>query len=365
MIFFIILSLIQTSLNYSDKPQKENALTFSKHLTIVDEDEGFYKRVSTTIAQNGSIATYDSGNKVVHVYNSLGIKQFSFGKEGNGPGEFSNYTSGPFITNSRIYMRQWDKTMVFNYEGILLIEHKLRQIFGNARTINNQLIINLTQTREKEFLRIEFSEDGKSYKEIKNPLYSEDYKKKMQVEWYNNPKLTKNDPVYLLPFVNETYIRSYRGEYRFEILDKNRNILTKVTRQFKRLKDIPDLSWQKKMKERAKKSKNKAYMKSTTAYIANHDAEQDGFKSDITDVFRFKNYILIEVESGSKSELAYDVYTEDLKFYTTALLKLEEDYASSSLVNNKLIVNHTNDEDGPYSVIYSIEVADELNLTHK
>jgi len=357
LLFHTLLILLQAlNIQHSDKPLKENALTFKKELTLIDEEEGFYKRVNVGISENETIALYDSGNKRVLLYNNTGKLLHQFGKEGKGPGEFSENTFGPYITNTRIYMRQWDKTMVFDYEGKLLKEHKLQRAFGVTRSINDKLVIFINQTKETKFLRVEFSDDGMSYTTIKNPKYDEKYTLQMQKEWYKRPLDRHKWPWLLLPFNENYYIQSYPGAYRVEVLDKDRNVVANIKREFKRIKEVPDYTWQEDMKKRASKSTSESYKKSVAAYINNFNSTRDGYEHDITDLFVLDDYIIVETSTGSHKSLAYDVYTKDYKYYTHVKLELEKEYISSKIINNKLILTHNDEEEGPYSSIYSVKI---------
>ena len=85
LILFGILGFItdSTHIQLSEKPLKKGLINVEKITIVKGKNIDFYKSISTYPTKK-NIYTFDRGNKKVFVYNAL----YSFGKVGNGPGEF-------------------------------------------------------------------------------------------------------------------------------------------------------------------------------------------------------------------------------------------------------------------------------------
>ncbi len=239
-----LLFLSSNTITMSDKPLKKNGVKLTELGTMVDDENGFYQSIDTSISEDGKVAVLDRGNRLIHVFDTSGKLLSRFGKEGNGPGELNN-AGRIFAFNERVVIQNFQKLMVFDYNGTLITEI-VEQTFGaSIFKSKNGFKYVFDGNRPSEFLSKEFDLTGKVLKTVKNPRYEE-----LQKEFGGQPntfeealaqvdkrvKVFFETPTDLMPY-GDGYIRRYNGTYKFEKIDKNLNLETTITRPFIRVKE--------------------------------------------------------------------------------------------------------------------------------
>lgn len=385
LILLIVLAIFVSAQNVrlSDKPFKKDGVTLTILGTMEDEEEGFYQGIDTSVSEDGKVAILDRGNFLVHVFTSDGTLITKFGKEGTGPGELTN--AGRIMAfNDLVLLQNFDRIIMFDYEGKLITEIKERT-FGASifKTSNGFKYVNDGTWRPSPILSKEFDLQGKVISEVKDPNFAErnklvpksreDFVKRM-------PELMKimfNAPRDLTPY-GEGYIRHYQGEYKLEKLDKDMKVISTITRPFIRVKEtISRVEMQKKrMQDRGVPE---AQMKAQLAVAQARENENmkysKGMKNDIQEIVGvYKGYIFLSVASDKDTQFAnggtveggvrdfqVDVISPDNKLFTTidfATLKLEkmDDLNWITIIENQMVFEMQNDEDGPYVKLVEIKI---------
>ena len=68
----------------------------------------------------------------------------------------------------------------------------------------------------------------------------------------------------------------------------------------------------------------------------------------------YKDYVFVRTSSDVKNQLRLDVISPDDKLYAVKEIDSKDEYISSSVVNGKLVINYTSEDDGPYAMVYDI-----------
>ena len=385
LILLIVLAIFISAQNVrlSDKPFKKDGVKLTVLGTMQDEEEGFYQTIDTSVSEDGKVAILDRGNKLIHVYTKTGTPIVTFGKEGTGPGELTN-AGRIFAFNDRVLIQNFDRIMMFDYTGKLINEIKERTNGASIyKTSGGFKYVFDGKGRPNPILSKEFDLDGKKIEEVMDPNFAErsklmpkspeDFMKRM-------PQLMKlmfEAPTDLTQY-GDGYIRHYQGEYRFEKLDKNMNVTATITRPFMRVKDSNNQleTARKRMQSRnvpeAQMKQQLAMMQARITEMAKHNK---GFKNDIQEIVgSYKGYVFLSVASSKDTNLAngvmtdggardmqIDVISPDNKLYTTidiATLDIEnmEDLNWITIIENKMVFEMQNDEDGPYVKLINIEI---------
>ena len=96
-------------------------------------NEDFYKPNSFTVDKNGQIYILDAGNSRIQCFSKEGKFLFSFGRQGQGPGELSNNASKiKILSDGNIYVidNYPRRINVYNLEGKFLFSGKKKFLFS-------------------------------------------------------------------------------------------------------------------------------------------------------------------------------------------------------------------------------------------
>jgi hypothetical protein len=97
-------------------------------------NEDFYKPSSFTVDKNGQIYILDAGNSRIQCFSKEGKFLFSFGRQGQGPGELSNNIASKIkiLSDGNIYVidNYPRRINVYNSEGKFLFAGKIKFLFG-------------------------------------------------------------------------------------------------------------------------------------------------------------------------------------------------------------------------------------------
>ena len=331
-------------------PEKNSAIKLTNMKKYITE-EGFYKYTRSTVAPNGKVICYDAGNLVVNIFDADGTLEHSFGKEGNGPGEFvQNYIWRVLATDKYIYTQQWDKIMVFDYKGNLINETKGIEYFQKSilQLKDGKLITLFHQHPNRKFLKIKFSETGEVLEEVKNPNYQKiNYRKDLPTfygELYTTPNFRYE--------YNNTYIEPDHKDYKIHIYDLNRKHLRTLERAFERVKQNTENMWfNRKTAGMSKKaaSRNEQIGK---VYNSIYDGKWPAISS-LSGVYN--GYLFVTAFSGDEDKLTIDVISPDNTFYTQLEIN-DKDINYINIVNGKVIASCRNDDEGPYIKTFDIEI---------
>ena len=103
------------------------------------ENEGFYKPESFTIDRSDRIFIMDTGNSRIQCFSNEGKFLFSFGRQGQGPGELSNQASNIEILNDgNLYVidNRPHRIIVYNLEGKYQHSIKIKRYYDDIILLN-------------------------------------------------------------------------------------------------------------------------------------------------------------------------------------------------------------------------------------
>ena len=296
--------------------------TQTEHIGTIKAD--FYSSVLTS-SSSTRIAVYDAGNKYISIY-THGLKKVAgFGKEGNGPGEFSSGVHRLLLTDTRVYVFTWKKVMVFSIDGKHITDTLLKTSrYSQIVASNNTITVFNGVTPYVKDIKLTLNEDGKIISRIEAPKAFESEKRAM----------------HLISF-NDHYIQTYYGSYYASVLNTSK----KIQRNFSRFKateayfNFPK-SWSKEQYAMALQQA----MKMT-----------GGFKDDLKAIFPIdKHQFVIATETSSNKELAFDIYNKAFEFINTKTLTFNHPVTEFRIENGYVLVSLNSDEDGPYIEIYKL-----------
>ena len=176
-IFILIYSAI-CQMKYLSYSQNVNRIEPNKVLEISNQVGGFYRRTSTTILKNGKIAVLDIGNHEVKIFSDKAKFLLSFGKTGQGPGEFCGLDK-IYSINNNLFIRSNYKLSFFDDTGQHLRDVRLLvngqvgnpviynhrvYIFFEGNSILSHIILNekgiaLDRIKNKTYLKNGIKED--------------------------------------------------------------------------------------------------------------------------------------------------------------------------------------------------------------
>jgi len=352
-LIFLLLSITTDNIQLSSSPEKVGSVTLSDPLKIMDE-EGYYESIHSTISPNGSIIIYDTGNKLMFVYNSAGKLKHSFGKEGNGPGEFSRIF-GLSANDNYIYVRgRGRKIMIFTHSGKLVREITSNITFSSTSILlkDRLRVLNLPSPHTKH-LMIDFNLDGTLKLTKSNPTYNP--KAKREQRRFNPERMKErfNAPRGLTS-TEDGFIRYYGGVYKLEKVDTQLTPTMVMSRPFVRIKETEDPEFLQRMKQRM--GSTPQGKKRMAQVVQIRDNLTEGYLSDIQSILGTESgYIFVQTASEKKTELSIDIISPTHTFYDQIKLTGDE-VLSATVINKKLIVNYSNENDGPYAMVYTIHI---------
>jgi hypothetical protein len=329
-------------------PQKSDAVKLSLVKTISGEPNGFYNRVSVSMAPNGMVVVGDQGNKLVYVYNKDFTLQKTFGTEGSGPGEIDNISKIK-ATNDRIYVTTFSKIIVFTFAGealkdVSLYEHGSGDVFISDKGI-------MFFYSDGKYTQVNYDKDGTLLKMVENEAYQE---VKDQSGSKMIMRITSSNEKYV-PYLSG-YVSSERGSYQLRLLDKNFQVKTHISRPFDRIaRDFSQFKFSFKA-DGVSKKREAEMAKAAQAQMRSTLGE---FKDDVRGILGVSNgYIFVSVANEDDEQLFVDVISKDLKLFSQVVLPSEEDreLLSALVQGDKLLVCFKNEEIGPFINVYSIKI---------
>ncbi len=151
--FLIIILVLSSSLILSGFAKNIDSQTAHPKITEIPikvellfklgsdkENEDFYKLHSFTVDKNGQIYILDAGNSRIQCFSKEGKFLFSFGRQGQGPGELSNdATKIKILSEGNIYVidNRQRRINVYNPEGKFIFSGKTSGYFTDIVLLNN------------------------------------------------------------------------------------------------------------------------------------------------------------------------------------------------------------------------------------
>lgn len=357
----LILTLAALCVCFAQKETKlkvtnTNPFTVEK-LFDLTVDEGFYDEVITRSSPNGSLYLYDKGNKVVHRFSKEGKHLSSFGKEGNGPGEFSNFVVDFSASNDRLIFKNMATRaiMFFKSDGTFIKEVKQYFLIGSQIVPNGDRIeFHFPNNELTKTLRVVLSKDGDLIETAENKGYEAGARERQQ-QGFNEDQLKKNlqRPISFLPY-NGGFVQHYMGAYTIDVITKNHKAEKRMTYDYPRVKidDVLDLAprMQREMIKRAPERNRQAAMQ----IFEKVKKEMGGYHGDIVDILGSKGkYLVVQTKLKDNDLLGIHILNDKNEIVQVVTLKCDE-LTSVKYMNGLLLVNQTNEEDGPYASVYRI-----------
>jgi hypothetical protein len=347
---FLILFQDFTEVELPSKPEKANAVEMEELFTIIPE-EGFYTSITSKFSDDGSFAIFDQGNFEVHYYNKDGEELSVFGKEGNGPGEFTKFDRVGLVNKNYIVMLRWNRIQVFNHKGKLVGECNGNG-YGKLTVTENRIHIEYDGSRWQEHKSKTYDFSGKELSAKKNKEYKA---RDPNNNWTPDDGLKEQKENYTKPFAKmsfrDGYLQRYKGEYKFEYVNEKTNKGTRFTRDYKRVKQT---EYQKYLISSNKKTEEEFHAK----YVAMMQAVSGGYYDDIQGYYSIDDfpYLFVRTRAPKKSSLLVDLFNEDFDFYTQIKLEEESEIQQAYFTENKIVLHLKNDEDGPFLKAYSYKI---------
>lgn len=326
------------------KDSKENLIQLKEKFSLVDE-EGFYKGTSLSHSENGNYVLLDQGNKLLFVYDQTGKLRFSFGKEGNGPGELMTPFK-VFTTKDRIFVRQHMKLNIFDFNG----EH-IKDVWltsggtaGAPIRFGNQLLIQYSGNSKEKYKTIDGN--GAILATVKNENY-------MQPEAGTDNMSISLNSGFNLVYTGDGFFRSKKGEYAFDYLNKDMKVLRSYTRDFKRIERDPDrYNIGVDIEDDAMSKKEIARMKAKA--ISDAIKRMGVYEDDVSSILGYeKNRLFIKTAQKDLKEMWIDVIEND-KLITQIHVKEKDDIKESRIENGMLLLNLKGKEEGAYAKVYEL-----------
>jgi len=142
MLLLLMLSNPKIYGNSNSSNEVEEIIINSKMVMKIGSDrknEDFFKPFSFAIDKEENIYILDSGNCRVQCFNRDGQFKYSFGKKGQGPGEFSEGTQKiKILEDDNIYILdiRTFKIIVYDKKGKYLFQIKTRELYDDILLIN-------------------------------------------------------------------------------------------------------------------------------------------------------------------------------------------------------------------------------------
>jgi len=142
-----------------------NKMIFNENFTIgendADDNQAFYNIKNIFLDQDSNIYVCDSGNSRVQVFDKNGGFLFSFGREGQGPGEFSSITAGVIYNNEFILILDDDqrKINIFDLKGKFVSSFTIAGK-GSGLCVNSKNEILIPYVGKKGFVIHKYNIEG-------------------------------------------------------------------------------------------------------------------------------------------------------------------------------------------------------------
>lgn len=346
----IVIFFIQSLIQLSETPIKENAVEFEEIAMIDGGELGFYQYVTVKVASNGNLVVYDNGNHIVHIYNKKGEEDLQFGQEGNGPMEFSRESSLIHVSDVIVFYRSL-KYAFFDMQGNFIKTAKIESnhfYSGYAINKKNSIIIDYQQVPDYKFKSIEISKQGEIIKTNLN-TDQDKYKGLDQNEREYQLLLSVSKNPRLNPYDSQRYLSTSLGEFKITIYDYELKPISFLTYPMNRVKR--DMS-----KSNIRITRNgQRDIIAEKKYMDNFNKVHGIYKSDISSYNGSHNgYIFVTLvrEDGEDSKTL--VISPDFKTYTTISFN-NNDIQEWKVNDEYMFASFKNDEIGPFVKIYGIK----------
>jgi hypothetical protein len=344
----LLLTLLLCLLAFaSDKkmnstPIKSDAISISELLTILDEEEGFYRDAYSAISPNGKIVVADAGNNTILVYDSEGNLKTTFGKQGSGPGEFNSiYNIGAL--KSAIAVRNEMRLSLFKYDGTFIKDISLMGsgVAGSPVFLEDEILVYYSRGENKAEI---IDTNGEVKRTIKNKAH--------KPASGNNRMMVRIGGPRPIPFKN-SFLMASQKEYKYQTLDQSLKSVNVYTRDFNRVeRDIEELM--KRIQIRTDNNNSEAAKRQAAQMKQRIIKRMGKYEDDIQDIIGTKgNDIYIQTASKSTSTINLDVIRNE-KLYSQKSITFDDEVRQVRIDNGKLIVGFRNDEKGPYIKIFDI-----------
>jgi hypothetical protein len=337
----------------SSKVEKVNSVLLENEIKIVDEGDGFYRSIDSSIAPDDRVVILDRGNFLIHIFSKDGKKSHSFGKEGNGPGELSSAGRIKAL-HKRILLINRLRLLIFSYEGKLIKEIKGSYSQAALTFTENDFTFTFPAAEHPPILSVTYNLSAEKINEVKNESNEEAVN-------INTLEITDridhffHAPKEFIVYQNH-FIRRFQGEYKLIHVNRNGTITKTIKRAFNRIKGAPVIPLTIRTQGDLSDAEKKRVAKMRESVAAQQLQLTGGFMNDIVEIVGvINNYILLHVASEDKKTWKIDVISPDDKYYTQFDYS-HEDLAWMTVSNNKLIVECENDDIGPYIRIFDLRI---------
>lgn len=367
MKYFLFLALFaglfsQAKVDLGDAPSHSGKVKLKQKFKFVD-DEGFYDATMVSIAKNGTIFLYDVGNKTMLRYNKDGKREHAFGEEGNGPGEFNQFVGGIVAGDDMLIVRAGNKLQLFDYDGKLI-----REIvdFGLARSLiefkKDEIWFHTAPVKVAKVRVTIYDKKGIKLREVANTEFDQAELDQMMQSRGGPPgdkqvKMMLSMPNSMI-FYNEGFLIGYGGEYNFNFIDKNHKVVKTYSRNYDREKivNLMDILPRQQRRMYESNKNNEQFKKIFTQVTTNFKDRMGGYFPDIYGVLGAHNgYVFVRTSAESIHTVNIDVISPDEKLYDKITLNTGDNLNSVTFEQGKLIANYSNDEEGPYALVYDVE----------
>lgn len=140
-----------------------------------DENEAFYRPMDIAISKKGEIFVLDSGNSRIQCFSSKGEFLYSFGRQGQGPGELSHYAATINILNDEnLYLidNGQKRISIFSTAGDFIKSFKTQYAYDDIVLSNDTYFISgfkLLEDHKPIFFSKELNDIKKSFGYIFDP----------------------------------------------------------------------------------------------------------------------------------------------------------------------------------------------------
>lgn len=354
--YFVMMMLFffqGEDIRLANSPEKEGAVKLTKLVDIIDDGDGFYRSIDSSIAPDGRVVILDRGNYLIHIYSEDGKKLFSFGQEGNGPGELSR--AGRLrALHSRILLVNFNRLIIFDYQGNLIEEVNQRYTAAALSFTENDFTFTFRAADNPPLLSETFSLDGKKVRQVKNPSTD------APVNWNELPIQERLRKFFYAPkefhAYGDKFVYRFQGEYKFEYANLHGKKLNTFTRYMDRIKGEMRVPLNIRTEGDLSEEQKKRVAKMREDVTRQQLQMTGGFKNDIVEIIGvIDNHLLVHVASENEKVWKVDVISPSNTYYTS-FEYTHEDLSWLTISNGKLIAECTNDDIGPYIKIYDLEI---------
>lgn len=342
-IFSFLINAQDKAIKLNSDPSEKNTVKITLKLRLENGIDGYYDGASASKMPNGNYAVLDRGNKQLFIFDKTGKIIRKFGKEGNGPGEFSN-PYRVFTTSKHIYVRQNMVVIMFDNKGTYVKDISIMSSgkSGTPMIHKDQLILVFTGNTADRI--VYFDEEGNIAKKVANTEYVHDPENA-------NSRSVSISSNFTYASDGNYFYRVNDGTYSIDVLDANFNVLTHYTKEFSRV--VNDYSGVK-INVNGDNMTDKERAQRIAAIMNNIKKKYGEYYSDAASVIGIKGKkIFIQIADADDTHLSFHVLENDT-FLDEYTLKVNGEVSEARIVNNDLLLTYKNDEEGPVVEVYSI-----------